>query len=90
VGAPISDADAFEVVDEAVDRVEEDVGFEIRFGLDMAAAELYDDDQEAYVYGGRRSRPTSRSTTSPTSSTSTTSRTSRTRSTRTTTRRSRS
>jgi len=48
---PISDADAFEVVDEAVDRVEEDVGFEIRFGLDMAAAELYDDDQEAYVYG---------------------------------------
>jgi len=52
VGAPISDADAFEVVDEAVDRVEEDVGFEIRFGLDMAAAELYDDDQEeAYVYG---------------------------------------
>jgi len=48
---PDPDADAFEVVDEAVDRVEEDVGFEIRFGLDMAAAELYDDDQEAYVYG---------------------------------------
>jgi len=55
VGAPISDADAFEVVDEAVDRVEEDVGFEIRFGLDMAAAELYDDDQEAYVYGETKS-----------------------------------
>jgi enolase len=48
---PISDADAFEVVDEAVDRVESEVGFEIRFGLDMAAAELYDDDREAYVYG---------------------------------------
>jgi len=45
VAPPISDADAFEVVDEAVDRVEEDVGFEIRFGLDMAAAELYDDDR---------------------------------------------
>jgi enolase len=48
---PISDADAFEVVEEAVDRVEDEVGFEIRFGLDMAAAELYDDDREAYVYG---------------------------------------
>ena len=48
---PISDAEAFEVVDEAVDRVEDEVGFEIRFGLDVAAAELYDDDQEAYVYG---------------------------------------
>ncbi|MFC5134141.1 MULTISPECIES: phosphopyruvate hydratase [Haloferacaceae] len=48
---PISDAEAFEVVEEAVDRVEEEVGFEIRFGLDVAAAELYDDDREAYVYG---------------------------------------
>ncbi|WP_281194286.1 phosphopyruvate hydratase [Halorubrum sp. F4] len=48
---PISDAEAFEVVEEAVDRVEEDVGFEIRFGLDVAAAELYDDDADAYVYG---------------------------------------
>ncbi len=48
---PISDADAFEVVEEAVDRVAEEVGFEIRFGLDVAAAELYDDDREAYVYG---------------------------------------
>ena len=48
---PISDAEAFEVVEEAVDLVEDEVGFEIRFGLDMAAAELYDDDEEAYVYG---------------------------------------
>ncbi|WP_256403197.1 phosphopyruvate hydratase [Halorubrum salinum] len=48
---PISDADAFEVVEEAVDRVESEVGFEIRFGLDMAAAELYDEEAEAYVYG---------------------------------------
>src|SRR6056297_1318195 len=48
---PISDAEAFEVVEEAVDRVEDEVGFEIRFGLDMAAAELYDDDADAYVYG---------------------------------------
>jgi len=48
---PVSDAEAFEVVEEAVDRVEDEVGFEIRFGLDMAAAELYDDDADAYVYG---------------------------------------
>ena len=48
---PISDADAFEVVEEAVDRVESEVGFEIRFGLDVAAAELYDDEREVYVYG---------------------------------------
>ncbi|GAA0526846.1 enolase [Halorubrum aquaticum] len=48
---PISDAEAFEVVAEAVETVEAEVGFEIRFGLDMAAAELYDDDREAYVYG---------------------------------------
>ncbi|MFC6754788.1 enolase C-terminal domain-like protein, partial [Halorubrum tibetense] len=48
---PISDAEAFEVVEEAVEVVEDEVGFEIRFGLDMAAAELYDDDRDAYVYG---------------------------------------
>ena len=48
---PISDAEAFEVVEEAVEVVEDEVGFEIRFGLDMAAAELYDDDRDVYVYG---------------------------------------
>ncbi len=48
---PISDAEAFEVVDEAVELVADEVGFAIRFGLDLAAAELYDDDAEAYVYG---------------------------------------
>ncbi|WP_418282074.1 phosphopyruvate hydratase [Halorubrum sp. DTA98] len=48
---PISDAEAFEVVEEAVDRIEEEVGFEVRFGLDVAAAELYDDERDAYVYG---------------------------------------
>ncbi len=48
---PISDAEAFEVVEEAVDRVEAEVGFEVRFGLDVAAAELYDDEKDAYVYG---------------------------------------
>ncbi|SNR55471.1 phosphopyruvate hydratase [Halorubrum vacuolatum] len=48
---PISDAEAFEVVEEAVERVEDEVGFEVRFGLDVAAAELYDADEEVYVYG---------------------------------------
>ena len=45
----IDDAEAFEVVEEAITTVEEEVGFEIRMGLDMAGAELYDG--EAYVYG---------------------------------------
>ena len=48
----IDDAEAFEVVDEAITTVEEEVGFEIRMGLDMAGAELYDGD--AYVYGDKR------------------------------------
>ena len=48
---PISDAEAFEVVEEAVDRVADEVGFEVQFGLDVAAAELYDADRDAYVYG---------------------------------------
>jgi enolase len=46
----ISDADAFEVVDEATDAVESEVGFEIGFGLDVAAAEMYDAEADAYVY----------------------------------------
>lgn len=48
---PISDAEAFEVVEEAVDRGAEEVGFEVRFGLDVAASELYDAEADAYVYG---------------------------------------
>ncbi|ADD04017.1 enolase [Natrialba magadii ATCC 43099] len=46
----IEDEDAFEIVDEAVSQVEDDVGFEIRFGLDVAAAEMYDADSETYEY----------------------------------------
>jgi len=46
----IWDADAFEVVDEATDAVESEVGFEIGFGLDVAAAEMYDAEADAYVY----------------------------------------
>ncbi|WP_134669082.1 phosphopyruvate hydratase [Halorussus marinus] len=46
----IDDDEAFELVDAAVETVAEEFGFEIRFGLDMAGAELYDADEEAYVY----------------------------------------
>ena len=47
----VSDAEAFEIVDEATERVEEALGFEIRFGLDVAASELYDADAGVYRYG---------------------------------------
>ncbi|MXR53128.1 phosphopyruvate hydratase [Halovenus sp. WSH3] len=53
----VSDAEAFEIVEGAVDAVEEEVGFEMRFGLDVAAAELYDGDEGVYQYiDGDRSR----------------------------------
>jgi enolase len=53
----ISDAEAFEVVEEAVEAVEDEVGFEMRFGLDVAAAEMYDADEEVYEYSdGNRTR----------------------------------
>ena len=47
----IDDSDAFEVVAEAVARVEDDVGFQIRVGLDVAGAELYDAESGVYRYG---------------------------------------
>jgi len=47
----IDDAEAFEIMDEAVDAVSDEFGFEIGFGLDMAGAELYDADEDGYVYG---------------------------------------
>ncbi|WP_440771626.1 phosphopyruvate hydratase [Natronorubrum sp. DTA28] len=46
----IDDEEAFEIVDEAVSQVEDDVGFGIGFGLDVAAAEMYDDESETYEY----------------------------------------
>ncbi|AGN00990.1 enolase [Salinarchaeum sp. Harcht-Bsk1] len=45
----IDDAEAFDLVEQAVDDVEDEVGFEIRFGLDVAGAELYEDGE--YHYG---------------------------------------
>ncbi|GAA0195641.1 phosphopyruvate hydratase [Halobaculum roseum] len=47
----VSDAEAFEIVDEATSRVEDALGFGIRFGLDVAASELYDADAGVYRYG---------------------------------------
>ena len=49
----IDDATAFEIVSEAVERVSDDVGFDVRFGLDVAAAELYDAEAGVYRYGDR-------------------------------------
>ncbi|MFC7238107.1 phosphopyruvate hydratase [Saliphagus sp. GCM10025317] len=46
----IDDDEAFDIVDEAVSTIEDEVGFEIRFGLDVAAAEMYDDDAGVYEY----------------------------------------
>ena len=48
----ITDEEAFEIVEETCEAVSNEVGFEIRMGLDMAAAELYDD-EDGYVYGDR-------------------------------------
>ncbi|MCG1003573.1 MULTISPECIES: phosphopyruvate hydratase [Halobacterium] len=45
----IDDAAAFEIVDEATSDVAEEFGFDVQFGLDMAAAERYDGGE--YVYG---------------------------------------
>lgn len=51
----IKDARAFEIVSQAVREVSDDQGFEIRFGLDVAASEMWDGKQ--YVYkDAKRSR----------------------------------
>jgi enolase len=51
----IKDAKAFEVVDRAVREVSDEQGFEIRFGLDVAATELWDG--QAYVYKDAKRSP---------------------------------
>src|SRR6056297_11877 len=45
---PIDDATAFDIVDDATTTVADERGFEIGFGLDMAAPELHEDGE--YVY----------------------------------------
>ncbi|WP_049970942.1 phosphopyruvate hydratase [Haladaptatus cibarius] len=44
----IDDDEAFEVMDEAVSAVSDDFGFDIRFGLDVAGAEMYEDGEYHY------------------------------------------
>jgi len=46
----VSDDEAFEIMAEAVETVADDFGFAIQFGLDVAGAELYDEDEDGYVY----------------------------------------
>ncbi len=46
----ITDSEAFDLLATATDRVAEDVGFEVRMGLDVAAAELYDESAGGYRY----------------------------------------
>jgi enolase len=53
----ISDAEAFDLVDEAVSTVSDEVGFDVKFGLDVAASELYDADDGVYVYSDRSRTP---------------------------------
>jgi enolase len=53
----IEDDEAFELMAEATDAVADDFGFDIKFGLDVAGAEMYDDENDEYVY-----RETTRST----------------------------
>jgi enolase len=53
----VSDAEAFEIVEQAVSEVSDAVGFDIKFGLDVAAAELYDSDAGVYRYGDTERTP---------------------------------
>lgn len=47
----IGDDEALDVVAEALDRVADDVGFELRMGVDIAATELYDPETDVYRAG---------------------------------------
>jgi enolase len=53
----VDDEEAFELLAEACETVGEQVGFEIRMGLDVAAAELYDPEEGVYRYGDRTRDP---------------------------------
>lgn len=44
----IDDAEAFEIMAEAIDDAEDEFGFAIEFGLDVAASELYEDGEYQY------------------------------------------
>lgn len=46
----IADSEAFEIMAEATERVSDEVGFTIRFGIDVAASELFDGDEYQYTH----------------------------------------
>jgi len=54
---PVDDAAAFELLDAAVGAAEDEVGFEIRAGVDVAATELYDPEADVYAAGDRERTP---------------------------------
>ncbi|WP_049903727.1 phosphopyruvate hydratase [Halococcus agarilyticus] len=53
----IEDSEAFEIVAEATEQIADEVGFDIGFGLDVAATELYDADEGVYRYGDTERTP---------------------------------
>ena len=54
----LDDTEALEIVSQAVEQVTDAVGFEIAIGLDVAASELYDADEDVYRYGDTTRSPT--------------------------------
>ncbi|MEM2926012.1 MAG: enolase C-terminal domain-like protein [Candidatus Bathyarchaeia archaeon] len=52
----LSNEKAFELVSKAVELVSEEVGFEIRFGVDVASSSLWDEKSGVYVYNHERSK----------------------------------
>jgi enolase len=55
--APLDDEEALELVADACETIADDVGFEIRPALDVAASERYDPDEEVYRFGGEERSP---------------------------------
>jgi enolase len=53
----VDDATAFDLMSEAVADVADNLGFEVRFGLDVAAAELYDAGDGVYRYADAERTP---------------------------------
>ncbi|WP_254534755.1 phosphopyruvate hydratase [Halomarina litorea] len=49
----VDDGEAFDIVQEACERVEDAVGFEVRFGLDVAASEMFEGGAYHYSDGER-------------------------------------
>ncbi len=46
----VKDSVAFDVVSRAVKEASDELGFEVRLGVDVAASELWDEEKKAYVY----------------------------------------